>query len=132
MSSRTGWFDEVATLSTSRDTAPCNASSWIKALENDPKEIRAAAIDAERISDWLMARERERSKDAERTEHEPSGREPGRTREPGEPDWSEAAPVGVPHRGQTGHGGMEPEAARSAPAPEASVGERSRDSGPSR
>ena len=29
-------------------------SSWIKALQNDPKEIRAAAVDAQRISDWLM------------------------------------------------------------------------------
>ena len=36
-------------------------SSWIKALENDAKEIRAAAVDAQRISDWLMARDRERS-----------------------------------------------------------------------
>ena len=25
---------------------------WIKALENDPKEIRAAAVDAQRMSDW--------------------------------------------------------------------------------
>ena len=36
-------------------------SSWINALENDPKEIRTAAFVALRISDWLMARERERS-----------------------------------------------------------------------
>ena len=36
-------------------------SSWIKALENDPKEIRAAAVDAQRIADWLRTRERERS-----------------------------------------------------------------------
>ena len=31
-------------------------SSWIKALENNPKGIRGAAVDAQRISDWLMAR----------------------------------------------------------------------------
>ena len=31
-------------------------ASWIKALENDPREIRAAAVDAQRISDWLLAR----------------------------------------------------------------------------
>ena len=36
-------------------------ASWIKALENDPKEIRSAAVDAQRISDWLITRERERS-----------------------------------------------------------------------
>ena len=35
--------------------------SWIKALENYPKEIRAAVVEAQRISDRLMARERERS-----------------------------------------------------------------------
>ncbi|MDE2994696.1 MAG: zincin-like metallopeptidase domain-containing protein, partial [Chloroflexota bacterium] len=35
-------------------------ASWIKALENDPKEIRAPAVDAQRISDWLITRERER------------------------------------------------------------------------
>ncbi len=36
-------------------------SSWIKALENDPREIRAAAVDAQRMSDWLLARERDRT-----------------------------------------------------------------------
>ena len=30
--------------------------SWIQALENGSKKIRAAAVDAQRISDWLMAR----------------------------------------------------------------------------
>ena len=39
--------------------------SWVKALENDPREIRAAAVDAQRISDWLLARERERTVDQE-------------------------------------------------------------------
>ena len=49
-------------------------SSWIKALENDPKEIRAAAVDAQRISDWLIARERERSLGDEKAEPErPAG-----------------------------------------------------------
>ena len=52
-------------------------SSWIKALENDPKEIRAAAVDAQRISDWLLARERERSLGDEQAEH---GRPEGRRR----------------------------------------------------
>ncbi|GEM_PF-2605521 len=36
-------------------------SSWIKALESDPREIRPAAVDAQRMSDWLLARERDRS-----------------------------------------------------------------------
>ena len=43
-------------------------SSWIKALENDPKEIRAAAVDAQRISDWLLARERGRSQVEDRAD----------------------------------------------------------------
>ena len=47
-------------------------SSWIKALENNPKEIRAAAVDAQRISDWLIAREREWSLGEEKAE--PRGR----------------------------------------------------------
>ena len=104
-------------------------SSWIKALENDPKEIRAAAVDAQRISDWLMARERERPKDAERTGHEPSGCETGRTREPGELDRSEAVPVGVRDRGQTERGATEPDMAGARDSP---AGERSRERGPSR
>ena len=41
-------------------------SSWIEAPENDRKEIRAAAVDAQRISDWLMTRERARSLEADR------------------------------------------------------------------
>ena len=45
-------------------------SSWIKALENDPKEICAAAVDAQRISDWLISRERERSFGDEKAEPE--------------------------------------------------------------
>ena len=45
-------------------------SSWIKALENDPREIRAAAVDAQRISDWLISRERERSVAHEKADHE--------------------------------------------------------------
>ena len=51
-------------------------SSWIKALENNPQEIRAAAVDAQRISDWLIARERERSLGDERAKHERSRRAP--------------------------------------------------------
>ena len=30
-------------------------SSWIKALENDPTDIRAAAVDAHQMSDWLIS-----------------------------------------------------------------------------
>ena len=41
---------------------PCASSwTWIKALENDPQEIRAAAVDAQRIADRLLPRECERS-----------------------------------------------------------------------
>ena len=69
-------------------------SSWIKALENDPREIRAAAVDAQRMSDWLLARERDRTVEAE--QHR-DGREAGATtRTPGRevsPDRGEGAPV---------------------------------------
>ena len=60
-------------------------SSWIKALEkleNDPKEIRAAAVDAQQISDWLLARERERSLGGEKAAHEQPASSDGRTLEP--------------------------------------------------
>ena len=50
---------ENSASATSRGTAR-RSGSWVKALENDPREIRAAAVDAQRISDWLMAREQGR------------------------------------------------------------------------
>ena len=37
---------------------------------NDPREIRAAAVDAQRIRDWQLARERERSLGDENAAHE--------------------------------------------------------------
>ena len=33
-------------------------ASWIKALENDPKEIRYAAVDAQKAADWMVERAR--------------------------------------------------------------------------
>ena len=33
-------------------------ASWIKALQNDPREIRRAAVDAQKAADWLVTRER--------------------------------------------------------------------------
>ena len=33
--------------------------SWIKALENDPKEIRLAAADAQKAADWMVERSKE-------------------------------------------------------------------------
>ena len=62
-------------------------SSWIKALENDPREIRAAAVDAQRISDSLLARERERSRGDERAAPAPA-ETAGDTRAPGAPERS--------------------------------------------
>ena len=35
-------------------------ASWVKVLKEDPREIRAAAVDAQRASDWLVERERVR------------------------------------------------------------------------
>ncbi len=52
------------------------------ALENDPKEIRAAAVDAQRMSDWLLARERDRTQEEERAE---SGRGDGGEPHPVQP-----------------------------------------------
>ncbi len=106
-------------------------SSWIKALENDPKEIRAAAVDAQQISDWLITRERERSKDAKRTEHEPSGSEADRTHESGDPDRAEAVTAGVRDPVQADHGPAGRGMRTSARVP-GSDGERAQDSGPSR
>ena len=51
-------------------------SSWIKVLENDPKEMRAAAVDAQRISDWLIAPERKRTLADDKAEQERSGDAP--------------------------------------------------------
>ena len=45
-------------------------ASWVKALENDPREIRAACVDAQRMSDWLVERERERAVEKERPAQE--------------------------------------------------------------
>lgn len=36
-------------------------SSWIEALENAPRETRGAAVDAQRLSDWLLAHEHDRT-----------------------------------------------------------------------
>ena len=107
-------------------------SSWIKALENNPKEIRAAAVDAQRISDWLLARERERSLGDERAEHQrPEGGAGGTPeREPERP------PRAVPEVGdasQPAHGAALRDLSRSAQAINpAAVGDRQRDAGPSR
>ena len=57
-------------------------SSWVKALQDDPREIRAAAVDAQKISDWLLARERERTAEQERPSPEPASREDVMARAP--------------------------------------------------
>ena len=107
-------------------------SSWIKVLENDPKEIRAAAVDAQRMSDRLMTRERERSKDPERAAHKPSGRENGTIREPGEPTRSAAVPVAFRDSVQMDPGAEERAMPTLARPPDSSEGERARDNEPSR
>ena len=45
-------------------------ASWVKPLENDPREIRMAAVDAQKAADWLVDRERtmERAPTVERGE----------------------------------------------------------------
>ena len=73
-------------------------SSWIKALENNPKEMRAAAVDAQRISDWLISRERKRSLGDEQAEHERPAAGAGRTpeREPERPEQPAPEVGGAP------------------------------------
>ena len=41
-------------------------ASWVKALEENPRELREACVDAQRASDWLVARERERVTEQEK------------------------------------------------------------------
>ncbi len=106
-------------------------SSWIKALQNDPREIRAAAVDAQRISDWLLVRERERSLGDERAAPAPAGAT-GETREPDGPERSPRmgpdAPGAPPaaHDAERGFGRLGP---AMAPAPNNGP---LRDTGPSR
>ena len=38
---------------------------WVAALEEDPREIRRAAADAQKISDFVLARTRERESERE-------------------------------------------------------------------
>ena len=45
-------------------------ASWVKAVENDPREIRLAAVDAQKACDWLC--ERERTMEREPTIERPS------------------------------------------------------------
>ena len=103
-------------------------SSWIKALENDPREIRAAAVDAQRISDWLLARERERSLGDARAAHEQPEHSGGET--PPRPAERRA----VPEPGESRPEQAEP--SRHGSPPQVSVApdpvDRGRDSGPSR
>ena len=79
-------------------------SSWIKALENDPREIRAAAVDAQRMSDWLLARERDRTPVDDRTDSaRPDVGQPP-------PAQSQRQPVAVPEPSAPGHETPRPEA----------------------
>ena len=41
-------------------------ASWVKALQENPREVREACVDAQRASDWLVARERERVTEQEK------------------------------------------------------------------
>ena len=54
-------------------------SSWIKALENEPREIRAAVVDAQKMSDWLLARERDRAIEEEQPRDGPDAAKTMRT-----------------------------------------------------
>ena len=49
-------------------------ASWVKALRGNPREIREACVDAQRASDWLVARDRERVTEREKGAPEPEAR----------------------------------------------------------
>ena len=66
-------------------------ASWIKALENDPKEIRLASVDAQKAADWMVERARAIERDR------PVEREPER-RELGPDEAREVNPAAVPLR----------------------------------
>ena len=107
-------------------------SSWIKALEDDPKEIRAAAVDAQRISDWLLARERERSLGDEQPQHERpdgSGDQPPKRRD------ADPSRRGDPERGATSQAGRNaamPHPGRSVHMTDPAGNDRPQETGPSR
>ena len=90
--------------------------SWVKALENDPREIRAAAVDAQRISDWLLTRERERTVEQEQPSQGTATRE----------DATAPTPDREPMRVSVASA-----AARAEEAPSRAAGTQ-RDTGPSR
>ena len=108
-------------------------SSWIKALENDPREIRAAAVDAQRISDWLISRERERNRGDEQAEHERPGGGAGLAREGHNPERAASTVLEVGDPSQAAHDAALRDSARSPPAMKpAAVGARQLAVGPSR
>ena len=109
-------------------------SSWIKALENDPKEICAAAVDAQRISDWPMARERERRLGEDRADHKrPNGADPELAVRPDPREPPRVAPE-LGHAPQAEHEEVPRAPSRSQQAidPAAVGGMRQRDVGPNR
>ena len=70
---------------------------WVKALEEDPREIRRAAADAQRISDFVLVRHIERA-----AEREPMAaaatRVPGPAGTPADPSPRAAAPRAATQR----------------------------------
>ena len=116
------------------------------ALENDPREIRAAAVEAQRMCDWLLARERERTVDEE--QHRDGGDAGATARIPSRgtsPDRGDGAPVlsnagdGVSGHLDDARGADAAQASTAGLAPRALPGDadredssRSQDMGPSR
>ena len=108
-------------------------SSWIKALENDPKEIRAAAVDAQRISDWLMARERERSMGNEKADYERTEPHVDKALQRGEPEPSPPVAQDAHNTSQVERDTPLQDLSRTQQATNpAVVRNRERDTGPSR
>ncbi len=107
-------------------------ASWIKALENDPKEIRSAAVDAQRISDWLLTRERERGQSDDKAQPEQHDDKADRTIErDSDRPFAEPEPARLPQpRPSASLGRLD----RPTPAfnPGSGIPDRNATSGPSR
>lgn len=74
-------------------------ASWVQALKDDQREIRAACVDAQRASDWLLSRERQRVVEQEKeAPREAAGDREGKARTPARemvPEAAELLPAGV-------------------------------------
>ncbi len=69
------------------DRGAAYVEGWVKALEDDPREIHRAASDAQRMSNYLLDRAREQIEEIDQHHEQARGETaPDQTREPGRAD----------------------------------------------